>query len=78
MCQEWGNKLRGSEAHVPILCYDLLAKSTAGSKDVCELMDCLATDFMDEFSNFSSTFLSFYWSLVAPNFRHLQLILDRL
>jgi hypothetical protein len=43
---------------------------------VCELMDCSATVFIDEFSIFS-TFMSFFWCLVSLNVRHLQLTFDR-
>jgi hypothetical protein len=44
---------------------------------VCELMDCLATVFMDKFSKFFQHFLSFCWCLVTLNVRHLQLTLNQ-
>jgi hypothetical protein len=35
-------------------CSDFLANSITDPNGVCELMDCSATVFVDEFSNFST------------------------
>jgi hypothetical protein len=39
--------------------YDLLANSLTDPNGVCELMDCSATVFVDEFSNFFNIFCRF-------------------
>jgi hypothetical protein len=54
ICQESGNRLRGNAAHVQILCSDLRANSITDPNGVCELMDCSAIVFVDEFSIFST------------------------
>jgi hypothetical protein len=55
---------------------NLLANSITDPSGVCELMDCLATVFVDEFSNFFQHFVSFCWCLVTLIIHHLQLALD--
>jgi hypothetical protein len=58
------------------ICYDILANSITDLNGVCELMDCSATVFTDEFSNF----ITFYVVLLVhgrPDVRHLQLTLER-
>jgi hypothetical protein len=52
ICQESGNKFLGNEAHF----VKILANSTRDPNGVCKLMDCSTTVFVDEFSNFFSTF----------------------
>jgi hypothetical protein len=44
--------LAGDEVHVHIFCYDLLANSITDHNSVCELMDCSAMVFVEEFSIF--------------------------
>jgi hypothetical protein len=69
-CQESGNKLHGNAEHV-----EIFANSITDTNSICGLMDCSATDFVDEFSNFLH-FQSFCWCLVALNVRHLQLTIE--
>jgi hypothetical protein len=59
ICQESGNKLHGSAAHVQIFCQDLLANSKTDPSGVCELMDCSATVIVNEFLNFFNIFCQF-------------------
>jgi hypothetical protein len=67
---------RSNAAHVQVFCSDLLANSITNPNGVCGLMDCSATVFVDEYSNFFNIFCR-YWCLVAWNICHLQLTPDR-
>jgi hypothetical protein len=76
ICRESGNKLRGMfRFSVKIF----LANSKTGPNFVCERMDCSATIFVDEFSNFLNNFFGFVgawspWIFVVFNWHSTGLV----